>query len=119
MFKPVVVCAALLFVVASADEDTVVRKSVVDCINKDILAANTESWKLPEADIKIFTNIIDKEIMKEPLCKKTLQEQMKIIDEIHEATKKELPHVDQKTIDKMIDLLKIKGKHCTELVKKH
>ena len=39
-----------------------------------------ESWKLSDADIKIFTGIIDREIMKESLVKKTPAEQMKIVD---------------------------------------
>ena len=43
MFKQVAVCAAVLFVIVSADDDKAVRKSVVDCINKDIVAVNTVS----------------------------------------------------------------------------
>ena len=37
--------------------------------------------------------------------------------EIHEATKKEMPSTDLKTVDKMIEALKVRGKHCCDLVK--
>ncbi|MBN9687529.1 MULTISPECIES: hypothetical protein [unclassified Corallococcus] len=101
---------------ASAEDDTEARKKLVACINKDITAANSE-WKLPAADLKKFTNIIDREIMKEPLAKKTQEAQMKIIADIKDGSRKELPNLADTTIDKMIETLKVKGQHCSTLVK--
>ncbi|NOK09163.1 hypothetical protein [Corallococcus exercitus] len=101
---------------ASAKDETETRKKLVACINKDITAANAE-WKLSAGDLKKFTDIIDRELMKEPLAKKTSEEQMKIVSEIKDASHKELPHLKDDSIEKMIDTLKAKGMHCASLAK--
>ncbi|RKG80621.1 hypothetical protein D7W79_07500 [Corallococcus exercitus] len=99
---------------ALAADDAATRKKLVACINKDITAANAE-WKLPDADLKKFTDIIDREVMKGPLASKTPEQQMKVIKEIQDASRKELPSLDNKTLDKMIDTLQVKAKHCNSL----
>lgn len=101
---------------ASADDDTETRKKIVACINKDITAANSE-WKLASADLKKFTDIIDREIMKEPLVKKTPEEQRRILHQINDAARKELPSLSAETINKMLETLKTKAMHCVSLAK--
>ncbi|GMU03915.1 hypothetical protein [Corallococcus caeni] len=101
---------------ASAEDETETRKKLVACINKDIAAANAE-WKLPAADLKKFTDIIDRQIMKEPLGKKTPEEQAKVVNDIKDASHKELPNLESKTLEKMLQTLKAKGAHCSTLVK--
>ncbi|RUO92667.1 hypothetical protein D7Y11_13530 [Corallococcus sp. AB018] len=82
-----------------------------------MVAANS-NWKLSSGDLKKFTDIIDREIMKEPLVKKSSEEQMRVIHEIENATRKEVPSLELKTVDKMIETLKAKGMHCSSQVKR-
>ncbi|RKH89798.1 hypothetical protein D7Y21_09385 [Corallococcus sp. AB045] len=119
LFPTLLTMTSLLLILptlASAADDTATRKKLVACINKDITAANSE-WKLSAGDLKKFTNIIDREIMKESLAKKTSDDQLKIINDIKECSHKELPSLDDTTIGKMIETLKAKGMHCSSLVK--
>ncbi|MHA7628819.1 hypothetical protein [Corallococcus sp. M7] len=119
LFPTLLTMTSLLLILAtpaSAKDDTETRKKLVACINKDITAANSE-WKLKDADLKKFTDIIDRELMKESLAKKTTEEQAKIITDIKDCSHKELPNLDDKTIGKMIETLKAKGMHCATLVK--
>ncbi|NOK19312.1 hypothetical protein [Corallococcus carmarthensis] len=101
---------------ASAAADTEARKKLVACINKDITAANAE-WKLSAGDLKKFTDIIDRELMKEPLAKKTPEEQTKAVTNIRNASHQEMPHLEASTIDKMITTLRVKSAHCSTLAK--
>ncbi|MBN8466407.1 hypothetical protein JYJ95_07775 [Corallococcus exiguus] len=115
LFRTLLMTAALLLVLphsAAADDDKARRHKVVACINKEMVAANSE-WKLSSGDLKKFMAIIDREIMKEPLVKKSSEEQMRVIHEIENATRKEVPRLDLKTVDKMIETLKAKGLHCS------
>jgi hypothetical protein len=109
-----VLLLAPLSAVAVADKDAETRKAMVNCINKDIVASNAE-WKLPPEDLKKFTDIIDRGIMKESLAKKTPEEQKRILGEIKSAARKELPHLDADKLDKMLETLKQKGMHCGSL----
>ncbi|RKI00270.1 hypothetical protein [Corallococcus sp. AB038B] len=120
LFRTLLMTASLLLALptsASAGDDTETRKKLVACINKEIVAANS-NWKLSSGDLKKFTGIIDREIMKEPLVKKSSEEQMRVINEIENATRKEVPSLDLKAVDKMIETLKAKGMHCSSQVKR-
>ncbi|WP_126933895.1 hypothetical protein [Corallococcus sp. AB018] len=120
LFRTLLMTASLLLVLphsASADDDTAGKHKFIACINKEMVAANS-NWKLSSGDLKKFTDIIDREIMKEPLVKKSSEEQMRVIHEIENATRKEVPSLELKTVDKMIETLKAKGMHCSSQVKR-
>lgn len=101
---------------ASAD-DNAARKKLVACINKDISAANSD-WKLSSADLKRFTDIVDRELMKAPFLKRNSEEKARVVDGIHSAARKDLPSLSSKMVDQMIDTLKVKGMHCSSLLEK-
>ncbi|MGD3112082.1 hypothetical protein [Streptomyces sp. YGL11-2] len=89
------------------------RKKLTECVNKELEQQNKE-WKLSAVDLKKFTKIVDDEIAKEPLKKHTTEEQQRILKDIEEKAKRDLPKVPKEKIDKMLMTLTLHAMHCTK-----
>jgi hypothetical protein len=104
----------LLIATATADEPAR-RKKLVECINTEMDKENTEKdFKLRPDELKNLKEIVDKEVMKEPLKPHTKEEQEKVLKEIEVSAKKDLPGVPTPTVDKMMMRLKELGMHCAK-----
>ncbi|GAA4671529.1 hypothetical protein GCM10023347_26790 [Streptomyces chumphonensis] len=96
---------------AYADDGSETRKKVVNCINKEIVKENA-TWQLTESDLRTFTGIVDRVVMREPHKPVSAEEQEKILREVRFATYRELPHLDADTVDRMMQSLTTHGRHC-------
>ncbi|KAB8225337.1 hypothetical protein BDV33DRAFT_198716 [Aspergillus novoparasiticus] len=102
----------LLVLIATTAADEIAKgKKLVGCVNKEIEKENAE-WKLQNSELRKLKNIIDEEIMKEPLGKHVAEEQRKVLKDIDDAAEKEFPKVPTDTREAMMVKLKEHSMHC-------
>ncbi|PRP89948.1 hypothetical protein ENSA5_69490 [Enhygromyxa salina] len=101
---------------AALADESALRKEIIQCINQGLDVNNTENedMHLTSLELKFFKDVVDKEVMKEPLKPHTEDEQKQFFKDIEDAAKKKLPEVPTEKIDKiMIELKKIAAR-CTQ-----
>lgn len=103
-------CLLVLVAITTADEPAR-RGDLTACINKEMEIENAY-FKLQPEDLEKFKKIVDKEFMKEPLKKHSMNDHMKILSEIEKSAQRELPSVSTDTVEKMMNKMAEMAIHC-------
>ncbi|BAE62955.1 hypothetical protein F9C07_2234720 [Aspergillus flavus] len=103
----------LVLIATTAADEITKRKRLIECANKELDKENA-GWKLQGDELEKLKKIIDDEVLKEPLKSHTAEEQAKVLKEIEDAGKKDLPKVSVKQLDKIMAKLKEHSMHCAK-----
>lgn|GEM_PF-6585234 len=117
MLLTITVLLLTLPTLASAGDEAARRKKLVACVNKELMAENKE-FKLNDAELKTLMEIVDSEVMKQPLKKPSEEERAATLSRIESEARKKLPKVSVDTIEKMMVTLNAKAAHCSVAVMK-
>ncbi|MFE2286456.1 hypothetical protein ACFXDJ_20110 [Streptomyces sp. NPDC059443] len=98
---------------AQADDVASKRAKFTACVNKELVAENKD-FHLSDDQLKKLTEIVDEQISHSTPGKKSDEEKKKILANIENRAKQDLPGVPLETIDKMMDTLKVKAAHCSK-----
>ncbi|KFZ17842.1 hypothetical protein V502_04384 [Pseudogymnoascus sp. VKM F-4520 (FW-2644)] len=111
MKSSIVFILSLLLIAVTAGGLDDKKPQIIACINKQLVEENKE-FKLSEDNLKKLMEVVDDEIKKIPLTKKSKEEKQKIMKEMENAAKSKMPDVPTETVKKILTSLGAHAKKC-------